>query len=116
MAQEPVKTDANAQQRDRQARESAEASRKNAAQAVADRRKAAEDANSETQRRMDQSTPTPTQEENDLAKVGALDIDSKQDDGSGPDVAPAQVQQSRSVEANQSGSAPYQTRVASKKD
>lgn len=29
--------------------------------------------------------PTPTQEENDLAKVGALDIDAKEPDGSPPE-------------------------------
>lgn len=52
---------------------------------VAERRKAAETSDEETRRRMTQSTPTPTQAENDLAKVGALDIDSKVDDGSGPE-------------------------------
>lgn len=41
--------------------------------------------NQEAEERMAASTPTPTQEENDLAKVGALDLDSLQDDGSGPD-------------------------------
>lgn len=30
----------------------------------------------------DKARPTPTQEENDLAKLGALDIDAKQADGS----------------------------------
>jgi len=41
--------------------------------------------NEEAEERMSVSTPTPTQEENDLAKVGALELDSLQDDGSGPD-------------------------------
>lgn len=33
-------------------------------------------------KRMDESRPTPTQEENDMAKLGIL-VDQKQDDGSG---------------------------------
>lgn len=39
----------------------------------------------ESTERMESSTPTPTQEENDRARLGILDIDDKQDDGSGPD-------------------------------
>jgi hypothetical protein len=40
----------------------------------------------ETERLTSQSTPTPTQEENDKAKLGLLSADDeKQDDGSGPD-------------------------------
>lgn len=34
------------------------------------------------QEERDKATPTPTQEENDLARLGALDIDQKQADGS----------------------------------
>jgi hypothetical protein len=41
--------------------------------------------NDEAEARMAASTPTPTQEENDLAKVGALEQDALADDGSGPD-------------------------------
>jgi hypothetical protein len=41
--------------------------------------------NLEAMKRMDSSQPTPTQEENDLAKLG-IAVDDKQDDGSGPTV------------------------------
>ena len=41
-------------------------------------------ANEEAMARMDSSQPTPTQEENDLAKMG-VDVPVKEDDGSGPD-------------------------------
>lgn len=47
--------------------------------------KARAEAVAETERRQNASKPTPTQRENDLAKLGALDIDSKEDDGSGPE-------------------------------
>jgi len=41
--------------------------------------------NEETAKRVEQSKPTPTQEENDMARLGA-DVVEKQDDGSGPEV------------------------------
>jgi hypothetical protein len=40
---------------------------------------------SEAMMRMDLSQPTPTQEENDLARLG-IHVEEKQDDGSGPTV------------------------------
>lgn len=49
-------------------------------------RATANKAHQETVARMESSTPTPTQEENDMAKLGILDIDKKQDDGSGPEL------------------------------
>jgi hypothetical protein len=53
--------------------------------------------------------PTPTQRENDLAKVGALDIDDKEDDGSEwEDEAQARVMAAR-LPANN----PYDTRELS---
>lgn len=57
-----------------------------ATKAVEEQRKRTEDANRETEERMANSRPTPTQEENDLAKVGALDIDNKEEDGSEDEV------------------------------
>lgn len=36
-------------------------------------------------KRMESSRPTPTQEENDLAKIGVI-VDEKEDDGSGPTI------------------------------
>lgn len=59
----------------------------------------------ETERMTSQSQPTPTQRENDLAKVGALDIDDKEDDGSGPDPFSAEA------ETVEGGDAPRQKRA-----
>jgi len=42
-------------------------------------------ANEEAMERMDSSQPTPTQEENDLARLG-VHLDEKEPDGSGPTV------------------------------
>jgi hypothetical protein len=42
-------------------------------------------ANEEAMKRMESSQPTPTQEENDLAKLGVV-VEEKQDDKSGPTV------------------------------
>jgi len=42
-------------------------------------------ANEEAMERMDSSQPTPTQEENDLARLG-IQVDEKEPDGSGPTV------------------------------
>ena len=42
-------------------------------------------ANEEAMERMDSSQPTPTQEENDRARMGE-DVAHKEDDGSGPEV------------------------------
>jgi hypothetical protein len=41
--------------------------------------------NEEVAKRVETSKPTPTQEENDMARLGA-DVVEKQDDGSGPEV------------------------------
>lgn len=56
-----------------------------AVQSVDDAAEAQAAAVAESEERMGASRPTPTQRENDLAKIGALDIDEKEDDGSGPD-------------------------------
>jgi hypothetical protein len=50
--------------------------------------------------------PTPTQRENDLAKVGALDIDDKEPDGSESD----EEHQHRVMQGRLPGNNPYVTR------
>lgn len=84
--------------------------------AVDERRKAAEaqvdagvKAKEEAVKQADRfanAQPTPTQRENDLAKLG-VHVADKEDDGSGPDVAVV-----RSVQPVEQGSAPYNTRDA----
>jgi hypothetical protein len=89
-----------------------EAARDVAVKGMRERQREQDEANAESYRRMNASTPTPTQEENDLARIGALDIDKKQDDGSGPDRGARQVR--RNVEAG--APAPYTTRDVSAKN
>jgi hypothetical protein len=67
--------------------------------------KARQEAIVEAGQRQLKMKPTPTQRENDLAKLGLLDIDSKEDDGSGPD--PHDLQQ-RALTADAQGR--YKTR------
>jgi hypothetical protein len=81
--------------------------RKRNTKSVEDRSAAMEASNREAMRRMDASKPTPTQRENDLAKVGALNVDEKEDHG-GED---EQVAMRRTMEAKLSGQ-PYYTRDA----
>jgi len=50
-----------------------------------EQREARDRANEEAMERMDSAQPTPTQEENDLAKLG-IQVDEKESDGSGPTV------------------------------
>lgn len=64
--------------------------------------------NEEAMERMDSSQPTPTQEENDLARLG-VHIDEKEPDGSGPTVITRTIvantplgYDTRSVEAKES--------------
>jgi hypothetical protein len=61
-----------------------------AAKALAERRADQKKANEEAMKRMDESHPTPTQEENDLAKLGVHDQE-LEDDGSGPHVVETKV-------------------------
>jgi len=67
-------------------------------------------ANEEAMARMDSSQPTPTQEENDLARLG-VHLDEKEPDGSGPTVISKTVvanvplgYDTRSVTAKEPGS------------
>jgi hypothetical protein len=54
-------------------------------QAMEQRREEQQKSNEQAMRRMEETQPTPTQEENDLAKMGVL-VDDKEPDGSGPTV------------------------------
>jgi len=72
-----------------------------AVKGVDDRAKAQEEANAEAQRRSDEAKPTPTQRENDLAKVGVV-VEEKEDDGSAPE----------QKQVSPDGAVPYQTRDA----
>jgi hypothetical protein len=63
-------------------RKTMDAAKEKAANDVDARLAAKEKSVKEYYERMENVQPTPTQRENDLAKVGALDIDEKEDDGS----------------------------------
>lgn len=74
-------------------------------------------ANTEAMRRQGESQPTPTQEENDLARLGQHVMD-KEDDGSAPDFSNLSPGERKRREdeyakrrtAEPSSSAPYRTR------
>lgn len=55
------------------------------AKAMQEQREQRAQATAEALKRSESSQPTPTQEENDLARLG-ITVDDKQDDGSGPTV------------------------------
>ncbi|MBA3572683.1 MAG: hypothetical protein H0W34_12115 [Pyrinomonadaceae bacterium] len=69
-----------------QSRKDAEARKADAVKGVDERNAAMQKQNEEFYAADAARKPTPTQRENDLAKVGALDIDDKEDDGSGPEM------------------------------
>ena len=101
----------------RQAAEKALQARKEAQEAANKRLdeddKAREASNLEVMERRNKGKPTPTQRESDLAKLGLLDIDSKEDDGSGPEVYLPNTRRS-AMNAGQ-GNEPYKTREAKAK-
>jgi hypothetical protein len=67
-------------------------------------------ANEEAMKRMETSQPTPTQEENDLAKLGIV-VEEKQDDKSGQTVI------TKTIVANEPlGPHGYETRAAKAKE
>jgi hypothetical protein len=75
-----------------------------ARKAVQEQREERAKATAEAVKRMESTQPTPTQEENDLAKVGVV-IEEKEDDGSGETVI------ERTIVANQPpGPGGYETR------
>lgn len=68
-------------------RKSREASKKVAEETLSDQEKERTANNAAAMERMDGSQPTPTQRENDLARLGHPVME-KEDDGSGPDREP----------------------------
>jgi hypothetical protein len=82
-----------------------------AKEVLAKQNEAQKKANDEANKRMESSKPTPTQEENDLARLGAPP-EKLADDGSGPE--PKVVLTQRVVEPAEGkpASAGYQTRTA----
>jgi hypothetical protein len=56
-----------------------------AAKAMIEHREERAKINAEAMKRMETSQPTPTQEENDLARVGVV-VEEKEDDKSGPTI------------------------------
>jgi hypothetical protein len=94
-------------ERNREARKKAQdESRK----AVQEQREERAKLTAEAVKRMESTQPTPTQEENDLAKVGVV-VDQKEDDGSGETVI------ERTIVANKPlGPGGYETRAVKKKD
>ena len=77
-----------------------------ARKAVQEQREERAKATAEAVHRMESTQPTPTQEENDLAKVGVV-VDEKEDDGSGETII------ERRIVANQPlGPGGYETRSA----
>lgn len=99
--------DPNAAQRTADAQRTLEQNRSDAVKKLDEDEKRRVDQINQVGERESQSKPTPTQRENDLAKLGLLDIDSKEDDGSGPDVPPQNTR--RTVEGQ------YNTRDMNKK-
>lgn len=77
-----------------------------AAKAVSERRKAMDEQNADYYAREAAARPTPTQEENDLAKVGALNLDDKEPDGAEPEADALR----RTMEGRLPGGSPYDTR------
>jgi len=77
---------------------------------VQEQRQEREKATAEAVKRMESTQPTPTQEENDLAKVG-VNVDEKEDDGSGETII------ERRIVANQPlGPGGYETRGMESKE
>jgi hypothetical protein len=71
-------------------------------------------ANAEANKRMESSKPTPSQEENDLARLGAPP-EKLADDGSGPEPKVVLVQRVVEPAEGKPASAGYQTRQATPK-
>lgn len=90
MQQAPATHDPHAAQRVQDHKHTQEKRRADANKMLDDQQKAREDINADREQREANMKPTPTQRENDLAKLGLLDIDDKEDDGSGPEQLPNQ--------------------------
>jgi hypothetical protein len=101
-------------------RKAREAAVKTANDTLEAQRKEREFNNAEADRRMNQTKPTPTQQENDLARLGVPVLE-KEDDGSGPDPTTLTPEEQRKLReetdkrrsaAASSDAAPYRTRAA----
>ena len=65
--------------------DTAAADREGRQQQLAEQRERTDADNAEAQARMDAAKPTPTQAENDAARLGALDLDAEKEDHGGED-------------------------------
>ena len=84
-----------------------------------EQRKAQAEAVAELDKRQADVKPTPTQDENDRAKLGVLDVDAKEPDGSPEqpsDAPPASPAATRAAAPTSDAAASYKTRDAAKKD
>jgi membrane protein involved in colicin uptake len=107
MTDHEAKADAAAKQRTDDEKKRAEEAKKK----LGEERKAREEASKASAKEgVQASTPTPTQEENDLAVMGC-NVMEKQDDGSGPEPVPGQTKQS---EAKPAPRGSYETRAVQK--
>jgi hypothetical protein len=80
-----------------------------ARKAVQEQREERAKATAEAVHRMESTQPTPTQEENDLAKVGVM-VDEKEDDGSGETVIERRIVANQPLERGG-----YETRASKAK-
>jgi len=108
MTDHEAKADAAAAKRTEDEKKRAEEAKKK----LGEERKAREEASKASAKEgVQASTPTPTQEENDLAVMGC-NVMEKEDDGSGPEPVPGQTKQS---EAKPAPRGTYETRSVEKK-
>jgi hypothetical protein len=95
MTDHEAKADAAAAKRTEDEKKRAEEAKKK----LGEERKAREEASKASAKEgVQASTPTPTQEENDLAVMGC-NVMEKEDDGSGPEPVPGQAKQSEAKPA-----------------
>lgn len=105
----PAEQPRAAQRRADDQRAAQDKARSDAEKKLDDQEKARQDQIAETQKSEGQMKPTPTQRENDLAKLGHP-VDEKEDDGSGPEKVPGAVR--RDATADDAGR--YRTRDVTK--
>ena len=101
-----------AQQRAEQAKQDLEARKENAKKQLAEAQEARKEQD-EARKALEGSKPTPTQEENDLAKLG-VPITEHEDDGSGPEktvITARYPGETRSLESGGKPTQSYQTRT-----
>ena len=103
--------DQSAEQRKEERKRALQERREEAKKTLEEQRQERAEATAEAVKRMESTQPTPTQEENDLAKLGVA-VEEKEDDGSGETII------ERRIVANQPlGPGGYETRsVRAKRD